>query len=349
MTKISKFPHVAETQLSGLAFAAIRALLLHEADEHDLELPENTETRVTMATEYGHLAFSAIEGGVRATVLSDREDNLFILKESLVDSISHFAPQLIETLSWSDAEAHKGYPPNFQLASVTSVQELGAGFLRIVLQCEDLSSYTDNFIHFRIVLPPKGDSAPEWPTLNENGVTVWPKGNKALHRPVYTARHSNPDTNELTFDVFLHAGGRTTEWAITVQSGEIIGVTGPGGGGVPDTAAITLYADETAFPAVARLLDTLPSNTKGKVVLVTEAGEACGYPMPEHPNLPPLWFRTDELASLADLAISDRSNFGDHMLWFAAEKDEAQKVRTHFKEAGIATKEHYIATYWSRD
>ncbi|CUH50863.1 siderophore-interacting protein [Shimia marina] len=345
MNEQTKFPFRAETRLIGLAFPAIRALLVHEAQEHGLELPENSDARVMMVSEYGHLTFDALENGVHACVMADQTDKLFILKESLVESIEHFAPQLAESLTWSDAAQHKGHPPNFQLATVTAVTPIGKSFLRVTLSAQDLSSYAQNAIHFRIILPPKGDQAPQWPRLNDKGVTIWPKGDKALHRPVYTIRSVDTHRNELVFDVFVHEGGRTTEWAQNVTIGTQIGITGPGGGGIPDTQAITIYADETAFPATARLLEALPHSVGGRVVL--QAGTQ-DYPLPDHPNLKVIWHSPHSDQTLPDVAIADRTSFPEHMLWFASEKEDTQKMRAFCKSQDIDVKNHYIATYWSR-
>ncbi|MBO9474209.1 siderophore-interacting protein [Shimia sp. R10_1] len=348
MTDHPTFPYLAQTELAGIAYPAVQALLLHEAEEHDLELSENSDSRVALMTEYGQLIFDAMEGGVVAAVHSQSEENLFILKESLQESISHFAPELADQMSWSDAGARTGFPPNFQLVTVLSATPLGSNFMRVVVQADDLKNYTDAAIHFRIVLPPAGDDAPQWPAVNDKGVTVWPKGEKALHRPVYTARSVDHDTNRLTFDVFVHEGGRTTDWATSVVPGTKMGLTGPGGGGVPDVAAIAIYADDTGFPAVARMLETLPQETTGRVVLLSAAGASSGYPMPEHANLKPEWHSAATLESLADLALSEREAYADHMLWFAAEKQDVQKMRRFFKDAGLNAKAHYLAAYWGR-
>lgn len=344
----ARFPFLAETRLSGLAYPAVRALIMHEAEEHDLTVPENTDTRVSLVTEYGQLTFDAYDGGVSATVGSKSEDNLFILKEGLVDSIAHFAPEIAEQLAWSDAGNRTGFPPNFQLARVVSVEDLGTDFMRVVLQADDLSSYTNSSIHFRFVMPPKGQTEPQWPMVNEKGVTVWPKGENTLHRPVYTARKIDHDTNELTVDVFLHEGGRTTDWINSVEVGSIIGITGPGGGGIPEVDAITIYADETGFPAVARMLEALPESVTGRVVLKSDSGADGGYPFPNHAQLKLEWLQSDGSVSLSDLAIEDRKHTADHMLWFASEKKEVLKVRAFCKEKDINTKSHYIASYWSR-
>ncbi|WP_422051040.1 siderophore-interacting protein [Shimia sp.] len=348
MTEQTLFPHVAETSLSGLAFAAVRALLMHEAEEHDLTLSTNTEKMVRMSTEYGDLSFQDIKGGVKAVAMSKRADTLFILKESLVESISHFAPELVETLVWSDASLHQGHPPNFQFATVKSVRAIGGDFMRVVLHVEDVRNFVDSAIHFRIILPAVGDNSPDWPTVNEKGVTVWPKGDKALHRPVYTVRRADIAAKELEFDVFLHAGGRTTEWAKAAVKGSKIGLTGPGGGGIPKTNRIAVYADETAFPAVARLLEGLPRDSTGKIVVMADGGEACGYIFPEHPRLKPEWVKRNACEGLAAQAITDRKDHADHMLWFASEKEDVAKVRAFCSGANIDTKQHYIATYWSR-
>jgi NADPH-dependent ferric siderophore reductase len=341
-------PHIAKARLDGLVYPAIRAVVAHEAEEHDLELAENSDERIVMETEYGHYSFEPNEGGCVVTVQSDRADNLFVLKDSLVESIAHFAPDAAKALAWSDAGTTGTLPPNFQLVTVQSVAPLGTDFLRVTIKAPDLTAFENAAIHFRIILPPRGLSTPEWPFVDDKGVTVWPKAEKALHRPVYTVRNADADTGLLTFDVYQHEGGRTTDWSQSVTPGAKVGLTGPGGGGVPDTKTITIYADETGFPAVARLLEGLAPDTTGRVILMSQNGKCCDYPMPMHANLVPEWHLGADIESLADLAIADRDTYANHMLWFATEKEDVLKLRTFCKGSGVDTKAHYIATYWSR-
>lgn len=347
MTVRPDFPLHAETLLPQLQFASMKMVLLHQAQEHDLPVIENSETRLTVETHHGCLSFAQADEGIRVTASATQQDWLFMLKEGLVEQLTHFVPDVAAALRWSDAEQSNGLPPNFHFVTVQSVKPVGAAFLRIRIKASGLSSFQDDAIHFRLVLPPAGLDEVEWPRVSENGSTLWPKGDKALHRPVYTTRWIDHQQGLMDFDVFLHDGGRVTEWANTVKPGAQVAVVGPGGGGIPDTDQILMFADETALPAAARILETLPEHTHGHVTLKVANGAYCAYPLTAPAGVSVTWLDSASGASLADIALKAHADFPTLFLWFACEKTEVQKVRATFKDRGGNPAQAYIAAYWT--
>lgn len=65
-----------------------------------------------------------------------------------------------------------------------------------------------------------------------------PRRIRAWQRPIYTVRgiRKEPGLTEVDFDVFLHDGGRTTEWCKSEKLGSKIVLAGPSGSG-PGAAA----------------------------------------------------------------------------------------------------------------
>lgn len=204
------FAHSAETALPGLNPASLRDTLLAEAREHGLEIVHDDGGSLVVATAYGHYRLISNSATARAAVDSPRADWLCALKEALTEKISVLRPDAAARIRWSDAPPEGSRPPNFQFVEVRSIAPLGRDFLRVSVRAEDLSAFGDDAIHFRLVLPSPGDAAPEWPRIGAGGATTWPKGEKALHRPVYTVRHIDRARRELTFDLFVHEGGPPT-------------------------------------------------------------------------------------------------------------------------------------------
>lgn len=338
------FAHSAETALPGLNPAALQELLLAEAREHALDARRDETGALVIANPYGGFRLSAEAGLARARAYSPRADWLFVLKEALTEKVATMHPEAAAAIRWSDAATIGSRPPNFQFVEIRAVTPLGRDFLRITVAAEDLSAFGDDAIHFRLVLPPPGDPAPEWPRIGASGTTIWPSGAKALHRPVYTVRSIDPARGELSFDLFVHAGGRATAWAQSVRPGARIGLTGPGGGGIPQTRKITLYADETGFPAVARILESLPAEATGHAVLSAGAR----YPLPTHPGIALHRLAQGGATQLAERAIADRASHGGHSLWFAAEKTGAQRLRDWCRRNGVNLRDHYVAAYWTQ-
>ncbi|SET22658.1 siderophore-interacting protein [Oceanicella actignis] len=343
------FAHGAETALPGLDLAALRKALLAQAREHGLEVLRDDGASLAIATAYGRCRLIVEAGAARAEVDSPRADWLFALKEALSEHASAIDPAAAQRLRWSDAAPEGGRPPNFQLAEILSAAPLCRDFLRVTARAEDLSAYGDDAIHFRLVLPPPGDPAPEWPRIGPGGATIWPKGAKALHRPVYTARRVDAARGELTFDLFVHEGGRASAWARSVAAGARVGLAGPGGGGVPRTRRIALYADETGYPAVARILEALPPDATGHAVLSAAGAAPSSYPLPTHPGVRLRWLAQGSATRLARIAIAERSDDPARSLWFAAEKAGAQMLRDWCRANGVDLRDHHVAAYWTRD
>lgn len=340
--------HTTETTVPGLAFAAMRMIMLHEAREHDMPVLCDTDTRVTLDAYYGTLDFQAEEDGLKVRLLSHQADWLYLLKDGFLEHLTHAVPGIADQIRWSDNQPSGGLPPNFHFVTVEHIQPIGTAFLRVQVLSRNLGQFRDDAIHFRLVLPPKGMDTVEWPYVAKNGGTVWPKGDKALHRPVYTTRWINHQTGQMAFDVFIHDGGRTTDWARAAQPGDQLALIGPGGGGVPDTRKILMFADETGFPAVARILETLAEDTTGHVTLMADRGALCAYPVTAPAGVSVQWIEQEPGEALAQRVLAAHRGAPDHFLWLAAEKSAAQPVRTQIKKDGSDPQSAYIAAYWSR-
>ncbi|MEL0438863.1 siderophore-interacting protein [Phycobacter sp. K97] len=333
------------SDLPGVAFAPLCQMARAEAVEHGLEILHGTEAKLTVQTHYGRLSFSPMQGGTRAEIRAPHADFLQTLKDPLVDQISSVFPESAQQIRWSDAASAGQLPDNAWVMSVAHVSALAGGFRRVTLK-GDVSRFSQAAIHFRLGLPPEGRAA-EWPTIGVTGATQWPKGDAKLHLPVYTARDVRPDAGELIFDLFQHDGGRATRWAETVPAGTEILVTGPGGGGCKIDSPIRAFADDTGFPAVARILEANPDLT-GRISLYPSSAYGAAYPLPRHGGVEVVWEPPFARDTMAGGAVSAITAHGESFLWFAGEKRLAAEVRAAWKQSGRVAQEAYISAYWQR-
>ncbi|WP_306152427.1 siderophore-interacting protein [Roseovarius sp. MMSF_3281] len=335
----------AHTNLPGVAFAPLRQVALAEALEQDLEILRDSEAGLSVQTYYGRICFAPSENGTCAEIHAPQTDFLQTLKDSLVSQISALSPDVAQGIRWSDASSAGQLPANARLMSVVQVERLDGDFLRVTLQ-GDVSRFTLDAIHFRLGIPPQGRPA-IWPAIGPNGATQWPKGADALHLPVYTARFVRPDKGELVFDLFRHDGGRATHWAETTAPGDEVLVTGPGGGGCRVETEILGFADETGFPAVARILEANPGLV-GRVTLFPGGPLGAAYPLPAHPGVQVDYAEPGTQALMAKAALAEVTEGNPPFLWFAAERSQATEVRSAWRKSGRAAKDAYISAYWQR-
>ena len=212
-----------------------------------------------------------------------------------------------------------------------------------------MSSYGTESIHFRLVQP-STEAETEWPTIAPNGSTKWSDGPGAPHKPVYTARDVNFDKGHIVTDVFLHDGGRTTEWAADVLAGSkarnVIGLVGPIVCGLMQTTRTLMASDETGFPAAARILENLANDAEGEIFLEAEHGEDCAYPFVVPKGIAVTWLSRAKGERLLDAAMNRYEAYPQDPIWFAGEKDQARQLRDATKAAGYDASNLRISGFW---
>ena len=346
----SKYLHKSVADLPGLSFSKMRQLILVQVKRSNLNIIEDELNCLTIETAHGLLGLRKGKSCETASMVAGKDSrNLFIMKNAVIKQLEQLMPEVSKKMRWSDGENVGNIPPNFQFARVLSIKELSPIFLRIVLQGENFSAYSDKSIHFRLVLPPK-DIEPVWPTIAANGSTIWPQGSHSLHKPVYTTRFLDYKKNTITTDVYMHEGGKITEWAQEVSEGSkkrnIVGIIGPVGAGLIFSDKVFMATDETGFPAATRILEKLNKKTEGKIILETKNGQL-QYPIKIPKSINVQLLSRDKGENLKNETLKVLKNYNNHTIWFAGEKKQANAVREQAKKAGFDTKNLRISSFWT--
>jgi NADPH-dependent ferric siderophore reductase len=143
---------------------------------------------------------------------------------------------------------------------------------------------------------------------------------------------------ELDIDFVLHGDeGIASGWAARAAAGDLVGMIGPGGSEREDAQWYLLAGDETAIPAIARILEGMPREASGVALIeVADAREIQPLVAPE--GLEIRWlFREHRHAGESDLlaeatiAIAPPSD-SDIRCWLGAEAEIARRVRHHWRE-----------------
>lgn len=233
------------------------------------------------------------------------------------------------TISWD--ESNEGaLAPGLSLMNVHSVTRRSPGFTRVRLVGEEASRFATGGLHFRLLLP-ADPKMPGWPRISHTGRTVWP--DEKIHKPVYTVVAQ--DSNWLDFDIFHHDGSPTCNWIGRNPVGQTVGVMGPGGGWCPSAPALLLYGDETAQPAIARML----ALAEGKVSAVLASNRSDLGALADDSRVS----RTDDLVQALKSATVPESGY----VWFAADAERAREARSHLSGLGLAKSQFTAAAYWS--
>jgi NADPH-dependent ferric siderophore reductase len=196
------------------------------------------------------------------------------------------------------------YPaPEYRMyfVEVARSERLGPNFVRVTFTGECLRAFGAGGVDQRIklLLPQPGRTVADIPS----GPAWYPAWQAMPHeiRPTmrtYTVRTYRPQMAELDIDFVLHGtdgghGGPASAWAAKVRPGDtaaLVGPDRPGSGRMwgcawspPDTARYLIIAgDETAVPAVASIIESLPPQARGVVcVEVPAAGDWQDWDVPD--------------------------------------------------------------------
>lgn len=189
-------------------------------------------------------------------------------------------------------------PLRFFRAPVTAITELTPSFRRFTFGGADLADFGDPGFDQRIkvVFPTDAVGLDAMPT-GEDWYAEWRERDADSRPPIrtYTTRRVRNDAREVDIDMVAHdVQGPASAWIARARVGDEVLILGPttahrgvsyGIDFVPPahTDDLLLAGDETAAPAIAVILEQLPAEATGIVVLeVPHPGDA-DY-LPRHPG-----------------------------------------------------------------
>uniref|UniRef100_A0AAU2V908 Siderophore-interacting protein n=1 Tax=Streptomyces sp. NBC_00003 TaxID=2903608 RepID=A0AAU2V908_9ACTN len=201
------------------------------------------------------------------------------------------------------------------------------------------------------ILPPADDAEGWW-----GAYRALPDDVRAVMRS-YTVRAQRRDPGgacELDIDFALHEdGGPACRWAGSARPGARVTVLGPA---VADNTAVrfrppagtdsvVIWADETALPAAAAILEWLPSGMPARVwITVPSAEDAMALPTAADAEV--TWLPD---ASALDAITAAPLPGTSPYVWIAGEASQVRSLRRHFVgERGVDRGRVTFVGYWRR-
>ncbi|QBR94434.1 siderophore-interacting protein [Nocardioides euryhalodurans] len=237
-----------------------------------------------------------------------------------------------------------------------SADHLTPAMVRVVLAGGDLDRLempdaTDAYVN--VAIPPPG--APYRGVFDPREVKdqhpaqAWPA------RRRYTVRSWDPVARLLTIDFVVHGDvGVAGAWAARVAPGEVLVFEGPSGGYRPDPGADwhLLVGDESALPAIAASLESLPDGAPAVVRMVCD-GPDHEVPLPPHAALDVVWLHRrgapDDRDLLAAAVRSLAFPPGRVHAFVHGEAEEIREVRRHLlADRGLSRQDMSCSPYWRR-
>lgn len=153
--------------------------------------------------------------------------------------------------------------------TVIGTERIGCHMQRLRLSGDDLGRF-DTFenLHIRLYVPETRKNQPLEPVLGYNGRTQAPASGYSMR--YYTIRRINAKEGWMDIDFVLHdAVGPACTFARQACIGDMCGISGPCGLSVRPADTYLLAGDETALPAIARILEGCIPEKRGCVLIKT--------------------------------------------------------------------------------
>ncbi|MGW2231108.1 siderophore-interacting protein [Streptomyces formicae] len=260
-------------------------------------------------------------------------------------------------------------PYQFFDAQVLRAEHLTPAMIRVAFGGTGLSRMASGGRdqRIKIFLPHPGQDTPVMPDTDSGDAMDWYAAWCALDPDVrgimrtYTTRELRREPEELIVDFAVHgatpspADGPATSWARTARPGARIGVLAPvdeENGAYDfrppqDTDWLLLTADESALPAVASILETLPPGLPTRVWIEVH-DLADRQELPTKADAEIHWL-TEEGATTDALRGADLPE-GTPYAWVAGESATVKAVRRHLvRDRGFDRKKVSFSGYWRKD
>lgn len=318
------------------------------------------ETSARLVLSFGEADVEWDDETVSFDVRSEDETGLAFMKYSIAEHVLEFLDKggIRPNIVWQ-GDGTAGRPlPFFREMRVIEVSNVTPNMRRVRLGGENLQRFSHGGLHIRLLFPQKGVAKPQWPVMGEDGRPVWPDGEARLDTRVYTIRNIDPPAGWVDIDMVVHGDdcdAPGSGWAVNVQPGDIVGMTGPGGGDASEAKWYLLAGDETALPAIGRILEELPEGAKA-VVRVEIANAAEQQNLVSRADVDLQWLHrngapagTTTLLQDAVRAVEFPQDEKDIYVWAGCEFNAFRAIRTYMrKERGVAKDRHLVVAYWRR-
>lgn len=323
--------------------------------EHDISF-QARDGLIVVRLPFGISAFSVETDAIRVSVEATEKGRLEQLRSAVASRIVELAGDQPPTIRWMGHEPNGETFANFREVRLKTRVDVTPHMRRLTFGGEDVARFvSDEDLHVRMYFPPEGIERPEWPRPAPDGRTLWPEPERRPATRYYTIRRIDIDSGEIDIDFILHdLAGPGATFATSAAPGAICGMAGPLGRNIRPARWLVLAGDETALPAIARILECLPSTASGHAFIeVADSREE--VPLTAPSGLAITWLHRDGAAPGSTNLLIDAvrtvhwPNHSDVFAWVACEARAVQAIREYLRKTPNLTRaQHLAVAYWNR-
>lgn len=195
----------------------------------------------------------------------------------------------------------------------------------------------------KVLVPAAGATRPPLPVQGPDRLEWGGAGGRPVAKD-YTPRHVTDET--ITLDFVLHEVGFAAAWAQRARPGDAAWIVGPTRSLLmpPDIDHFVAVADETAVPAVGRLLDEVDDAFRATIVLFVPGPDSI-QPLTERPGVDVAWVHDAEQwhRHVEDIDLTDTS-----FCWAGGEAGHMRRIRQLWSARGVERDRLDVTGYWRR-
>ena len=347
---------IAQTRIELLNSDHVLTQVCAHMIEHDAEVEMRGEKRVLRFLDTQ--ADLTCEGNeVLIDVRSKPLEGIYFTRMALRSHILEFSEHKIPLFEWTGDGETIVRPPNFQILEVVSCQNITPYMRRIAFKADNIARFMPmDALHLNILIQHPDRTGPQWPAVGTNGLVHW---EDPQTRPVfrkYTVRALDSHKGIMEIDFVLHDdAGPGSALAERINIGDQVGVMGPGGGGLAEADWYLFAGDETALPAIGRMLEHLPETARG-IAVIEVADEHEIQSLTTRSSVEVSWLLRDShlagtTSQLADAVrrIAMPDDGSSVYVWAGCEFETFRTIRNYLRtERGLKKHEHLVVSYWRR-
>lgn len=238
------------------------------------------------------------------------------------------------------------------LIEVSCLRDISPHLRRITFRSPDLRHYpaTVSAAHIKVFLPREGQTQPDLPTLGENG-PVWASDAIRPFIRTYSIRAVRPQQGEIDIEFALHNHrGPAIDFARNAKPGDKIGISNPGGPKpmLPMADFYCFAGDPSSLPAIAALLESLPTDSQGHVFIrVATQADVIQLQKPAGVELTWTIGGTEKTADLITQFCSLLQPKNSTYFWLAGEDQLVVTLRRYLRrERECDRNQLYAVPYW---
>lgn len=242
-------------------------------------------------------------------------------------------------------------PP--RLIQVKSFTDVTPHLRRITFTADSLDTYPADCegAHLKLFIAKDAPNPPALPVLSDKG-PVWPEDKPRPVARTYTVRAVRPERKEIDIEFAMHDdAGPAVDFARNAKPGDYIGITNPGGPDplLPVAKYYYMAADLTALPAVSALLEKMPAEAQGNVVIrIDHTDDQQMLNKPAGINLHWITGGTEKTAEITALFKSwPVADVTECTFWIAGEDAMVRDLRRYVRrELNGEHSQMYAIPYW---